>query len=442
MEFVKVQGKEFVYKGKPIQFKGLGVGTWLNLEHFMLGIPTPDKMMKEAFAEVFGEERKAQFFQDFVYNFFTEEDVKVLSENGLNLIRVPFNYRLFIDDEKPGQLKEEGFQYFDYLFDICRKHGVFVLPDLHAVPGGQNPDWHSDNQTGVPQFWEFGVFQTQIIELWKAIALRYADETCLLGYDLLNEPFLMKSDTDRLQKFYNALISAIREVDSNHILFIEGNHFAMDFTKIQRLNDEQTTLTFHFYPTVWEPDLCDVGYDRKKRKVVFEERFQTLLEDLQRFERPLLCGEAGYDIAGHSLEHVIVMVEDTLELFEKYKVSWTLWCYKDASFMGVVYPRADSLWMKFADEIHKDWTHYKEMDMGNEIAETMDTYFPLELNQEFQYMIQFRIRGLLYLFQKEQILKPLLQRLGWEYVRKMPESFLFENCEYYGEYLRLLKSFT
>ena len=39
MDFVKVKGKEFYYKGKPILFSGLGVGSWLNMEHFMLGLP-------------------------------------------------------------------------------------------------------------------------------------------------------------------------------------------------------------------------------------------------------------------------------------------------------------------------------------------------------------------------------------------------------------------
>ena len=48
MEFVRVKGNEFIYQGQSIRFAGLGIGSWLNLEHFMLGIPTPEKQMKEA----------------------------------------------------------------------------------------------------------------------------------------------------------------------------------------------------------------------------------------------------------------------------------------------------------------------------------------------------------------------------------------------------------
>ena len=52
MDFVKVKGKEFYYKGEPILFSGLGVGSWLNMEHFMLGLPGTDAQIRKTFEEV------------------------------------------------------------------------------------------------------------------------------------------------------------------------------------------------------------------------------------------------------------------------------------------------------------------------------------------------------------------------------------------------------
>ena len=355
---------------------------------------------------------------------------------------MPFNYRLFLDDQNPELQKEEGFRYFDRLLDLCRKYEIYLLPDLHSVPGGQNPDWHSDNQTGTPAFWHYDVFQQQIISLWREIAARYKDEPYLLGYDLLNEPFLMPAAEGKLQRFYERVTAAVREVDQNHIIFLEGDSFAMDFSCLKEIRDAQTALTFHFYPTVWEADLCDPDYPRGERRQVFEQRFRTMLESLLPFNRPLLCGEAGYDIAGHSLGHVMEMVEDTLDLFCKYGVSWTLWCYKDAQFMGLVYPKDDSEWMRFAKEIRTKWTHYGEMAMGRSLVETMCGLFPGEVAEELKYRLQFRQRALLYTLQKEQILKPQLRAWGWERVSRMPESFLFENCSYYKEYQELLADYT
>lgn len=440
MDFVGIKNSKFIFREEEVSFRGLGIGSWLNLEHFMLGIPTPEKQMKEAFTEVFGEDKCRRFFDDFICSFIQEEDFRFLKDMNVNVVRVPFHYHLFMDDREPDRVKEEGFRYFDRLLGFCRRYEIFLLPDLHAVPGGQNPDWHSDNQTGVPQFWHFQILQEQMVRLWRSIAERYKDETWILGYDVLNEPFLIPEEEGRLQIFYEKVTEAIREVDKNHILFLEGDFFAMDCSAIKEIKDEKSAITFHFYPTVWEADLCDPNYPGERRREVFENRFVKMLEGMKRFGRPLLCGEAGYDIAGHTLPHVMEMVEDTLWLFEKYEVSWTLWCYKDACFMGLVYPKAGSLWMQFAEEIHKEWTHYREMEMGRELVDIMCGYFPGEVSEQLRYHLQFRQRALLFTLQKEQILKPQLKRWGWEKISHMPESFRIENCGFYEEYREILKN--
>lgn len=232
MDFVKVKGKEFYYKGEPILFSGLGVGSWLNMEHFMLGLPGTDAQIRKTFEEVLGKEDGEKFFESFILNFLTDEDFRFLKEMGVNLLRVPFSYRLFIDDLNPHAYKEEGFRYMDRLLALCTKYEIFLMPDLHTTPGGQNPDWHSDNMTGIPQFWHFRIFQEQIVKLWKAIAARYKEEPFLLGYDLLNEPFLMPKKEGLLNAFLEEVTTAVREVDPNHIIFIEGDFFSMDFTDI------------------------------------------------------------------------------------------------------------------------------------------------------------------------------------------------------------------
>ena len=46
-----------------------------------------------------------------------EQDiVRFMKELGINLVRVPFNYRLFMEDERPGEWRQEGVACFDYLF--------------------------------------------------------------------------------------------------------------------------------------------------------------------------------------------------------------------------------------------------------------------------------------------------------------------------------------
>ena len=48
--FVTVSGTQFVKNGSPLLFHGVGIGSWLNLEHFMVGIPTPDHQIRNSFS--------------------------------------------------------------------------------------------------------------------------------------------------------------------------------------------------------------------------------------------------------------------------------------------------------------------------------------------------------------------------------------------------------
>jgi hypothetical protein len=62
---------------------------------------------------------------------------------GLNLIRIPVNYRHFEDDMNPFVIVESGFKHLDRVIALCARHEIYTIIDLHALPGYQNQDWHS-----------------------------------------------------------------------------------------------------------------------------------------------------------------------------------------------------------------------------------------------------------------------------------------------------------
>ncbi len=457
---IRVEGKKFYDGCGEILFRGIGIGSWLNLEHFMMGIPGCDFQMRQTIRDVFGGKTEQSFYDRFVRQFISEADFRFLKSLGINLVRVPFNYHLFVDDLHPGTLKKEGFAYFDYLLDLCEAYGIYALPDLHAAPGGQNPDWHSDNGTGYTLFWEYDVFQEQVVQLWKEIARHYADREYLLGYDLLNEPFLIPDylDTDggqdpatglptarqnrKLALFYRRVTEAIRSVDERHIIFLEGDHFASDFTCLEGdISDAQTALTFHYYPTVWYENLFDPDYDPGLRAARFEEVFAGLVRIRDTFGRPVLCGEAGYDIANNGLKLCMELVEATLSLFAKYRVSFTLWSYKDAAFMGMACPKADSPWMQMASEVRKSWSHYTGMTLADEALERLLRGAYPRLTDEEKYQLSFRQRAILYPAEQRYIFRPILEKLGKERLLLLPDSFAFDQCSICGEYAEQYKNF-
>lgn len=98
---------------------------------------------------------------------------------------------------------------------------------MHTVPGGQNPDWHSDNPTNYAAFWDYKDHQDRTVWLWEQIAARYKENPWVAGYNPLNEP--CDPEHVRLPAFYNRIEKAIRAVDEKHILWLDGNTFSMEW---------------------------------------------------------------------------------------------------------------------------------------------------------------------------------------------------------------------
>jgi aryl-phospho-beta-D-glucosidase BglC (GH1 family) len=196
---LKLNGTQIVDgAGNPVLLRGAGIGGWMNMENFITGYPGREYQIREALAEVIGEE-KSQFFFDksvslsipssfyiiekaltviwnrFLEYFFTESDAKFYKSLGLNCIRVPFNYRHFEDDMNPGVIKPDGFKWLDRIVDLCAAEGIYTILDLHTAPGGHNGDWHSDAGHHIAEFWRHKHFQDRAVWLWEKIAAHYKD---------------------------------------------------------------------------------------------------------------------------------------------------------------------------------------------------------------------------------------------------------------------------
>lgn len=438
-QFVKTNNTEFVFCGEPIVFRGFGVGSWLNLEHFMLGLPTLDGMIRKAFSDCYGQEQSKAFFDDFTESFLSEQDFIFLKELGVNFIRVPFNYHLLIDDQQSNCINPAGLAVLDNLIEQCTHHQIFVMLDLHAAPGGQNPDWHSENNDGLASFWQYELFRKQAVFLWKTIAERYQNYTYIMGYDLLNEPFILNENKQLLNNFYAEAIKAIREVDKNHVILLEGDFFSMDFSILECFEDTNIALTFHYYPTVWNENLLDRDLSAETRKKEFQNGLIKILKTMPNAAYPLICGEAGYELDLLDIPFGMELLKDTIDIFEARGISWCIWDYKDARFMGITRPSIKSPWMQFSDEIKLNWNHHEVADRAQHIIREIADHYAADINEELLYQTQFQLRTIFYRFEYETILMPLLKKIPWEQMKMLPSSFRLENCEIIPEYCTLIR---
>ena len=427
-DFIQTQDDCFIRNGEKIVLRGWALGSWMNLEHFMIGMPGTNSMILEAFEAVYGKERASEWLEKLLVDMVSEDDIKYLKDIGINSVRIPFGYHYFMDDNHPGVFLESGFEKLDRVVKLCEKYELYVILDLHSTPGAQNTDWHSDNITGQPLFWKYRCFQEQVIWLWKELSCRYANNPWIAGYDVINEPGYGLT-SGQINGFYERVCAAIRENDPHHILFLEGIDFGRDFTPLQELNDSQIAYTVHFYPFVLEENVLEPQMDDTRRMEIFTEIFDRQLSETKRLHRPVWCGESGYEIPDDQEALYALLLSHNVTLCEERGISWNLWTYKDAGRMGIVVPEKTSGWMQLREKIAMKWSHQWEQKVSMEITHYIGNTYYQQLSKELAYDLDFRVRSILHKIGVEQILKPALSEIPWDEMKTYSESFLFKNCK-------------
>jgi len=284
--FLKTQGQKIVNsKGENIYLKGLGLGGWMLQEGYMLktaDFAGPQYQIKEKIAEVAGEDGKNEFYKAYLKNGITKKDIDSLAKWGFNSIRLPMHYNLYTLPIEKEPVKgqntwlEEGFQMTDNLLKWCEDNNIYLILDLHAVPGGQGNDANiSDNDKSKPNLWESEENQKKTIALWKKLAERYKDKEWIGGYDLINEPnypFTGKNPngTDEMSnaplwKLQKDITEAIRQVDKKHIIILEGNGWGNNYNGLPKLWDDNLVLSFHKYWTTNSQDAIQNIIDLREK---------------------------------------------------------------------------------------------------------------------------------------------------------------------------------
>lgn len=276
-QFVKASGTQIVDgSGKTLFLNGTNLGNWLVWEGYMMmndgNYRTHTQLfnsMKAAFGGDFAKTRELE--RQWRLNYVTQETIDELAGLGYNSVRVPFNYKLFWNDATNAP-STEGFEYINNLISYCRSRNMYILLDMHGTPGYQNPGDHSDNVDsnkdhpmntvhfldGTTTSGAIGANVYKTAQVWKHIANYYRGEPLIWGYDLLNEPQTNKSP--ELLVAYRYIRNAIREVDNNHTIVIEGDNWAsyMDMFKGVPAIDNNVVLETHHYVfghTEWINDL-------------------------------------------------------------------------------------------------------------------------------------------------------------------------------------------
>jgi endoglucanase len=334
--------------GAEVRLRGVGLGGWMNMENFITGFPGNEEGWRAALYGVLGERTYSYFFERFLEQFFSDDDAAFLESLGLSVVRLPINYRHFESDMEPFTINTDGFRHLDRVIDLCARHGIYTIIDLHAVQGYQNQDWHSDNPTHRAFLWTQKVFQDRAVALWEAIAEHYRGNRWVAGYNLINEP----NDPSRsvVVSFQKRLIDAIRAIDGDHLIYLDGNGYGSDLT-VYTEHWPGVVYGWHDYaPPGWINGGPYPGYTGELwcDRAFVERAFNKRKAITAALDAPLWIGEFGpvYLNTPEADAMRYHLLRDQIAVFDEGGAHWSVWTYKDIGLQGVVYTAPDSPWME------------------------------------------------------------------------------------------------
>jgi endoglucanase len=463
---LKTDGDRITEGGKPIRLRGIGVAGWLNMENWMTGFPAYEQGQYDAVSRVLGPQRAEFFFERFRTHFFAEADAALIGQLGFNSVRIPINYRLFEDDERPFDIKEEGFRHLDRAISLCARNGVRTIIDLHTLPGWQNQDWHCDNPTHTATFWRHPHFQDRVIHLWRTIAARYRGNPAIAAYNPMNEP--AEPEGEVVGPFSRRLVAEIRDVDPDHIVMLEGNRYGNEFDV---LGDPINNVIYSHhdysppgyvpdgrYPGsahlthVWESadgqsyqhgillpgDSRDQYFDKSSLERSFLKRSEYMLNT----GTPIFVGEFNAIFTGDPVGDAerLSLLSDQLDIFSKHDANWSFWPYKDIGVAAPVAISPDSKWMQRIRPMVEKKARLGVDLWGGRHDRIMDVMAPLKAlfarefpdYSPFPFGSEFLINRLVPQILFAEALLPefgeLFRGMSEDEIDEMMSSFRLENC--------------
>lgn len=295
-------------------------------------------------------------------------DYEELAGLNVNTVRLAFSYRHFYDEDAPDVYKEDAWNWIDAHVALARKYEMRLILQNCGVEGAQFVPVE-----GVPfdySIWEDTDLQNRFVNLWRAIADRYRNEPQIVGYSLFCEPVASESKA-QWQDLAQRTIDEIREVDRNHVVFVEriygenkvrrevsGVDFAPDDAFFS-VNDDNVVYEFYYFErdeythqfAAWRADVQKARVYPDENWIIHYQEMSGLERDLPftrdyltfYLKRQLEFGEAqsapmavwafgALKICYEDGRGGLQWLSDVVDLFDETGVHWTLWGFYDENF--------------------------------------------------------------------------------------------------------------
>ena len=312
------------------------------------------------------DEASEEHFRTFI----TEEDIRYISELGLDHVRVPVDYTVL--EEEDGTPKEAGYVYLDHCVEWCRKYGLSMIIDLHKAFGYS---FDPLDETDKTVFFHNEALQDRFFALWSKIAARYQKYAGFVAYELLNEIIEpeIEEEWNRIALkaiqvirqyapeswiifggvMYNAVVSVphLAVTDDLKVAYTFHCYEPLCFThqgaywvksmprdfrtsypeKLETCRRESLAISQQLAGAIFDPEFDDMEWIGPE---FFERIFAPALQTAKERNIPLYCGEYGViDLADDGSK--LNWARDICGIFDKYGIGRAYWNYKEKDF-GII----------------------------------------------------------------------------------------------------------
>lgn len=319
--FLRVEaGKLLNEKGENVTLRGVNLGGWLIQESWMCPVNGEDRKWAnldtlKLLESRFTQEQIQKLIDTYQDNWITENDLKNIADLGCNAVRVPFWYRNFMKDEQGTWITKNldenpGIRRLDWVIQTAQKYNIYVILDMHGCPGGQSMDHCCGTLCENRLYADEQCLHTMEL-LWITLAQRYCDNPTVAAYDIMNEPqnnggYEGANSYDPWERtswelsnvVYDRMIKAIRTVDENHIITVEG---------IWRVSNL--------------PDPTQMGWTN----MMYQIHLYDDEDGFRMWAADLAVTASKYGVAAYVGEFQNMR---GLGICNEYDISWTTWTYK------------------------------------------------------------------------------------------------------------------
>lgn len=315
---LRVRGTTLVdTSGRTVQLRGVNLGGWLVEEIWMtpwVNKESADKpetvrdhvSLWKTVEDRIGHDAMIRVREAYRQNWINDDDFARIRAAGFNHVRLPFLVDLL---DEPN-----GVQWLHRAVEMAKKHDLYVVLDMHGVPGRQSNDHHTgqENQNGL---WSSPGNIAQYVDAWTRLAKEFGSEPSVAMFDLMNEP-MGAPNTATLFLIYDQVIRAVRRLAPYKVLALEDGYKGFDNCPAPSVfgwTDVVYSLHFYQWDAKKPQDHVDILRKDMDGKLPVQKKVGT----------PVYAGEFNLEpFNGPDAMHQVV------KMYDDAGWSWALWTWK------------------------------------------------------------------------------------------------------------------